>query len=124
MNKKIEIFFLLFLNVYDWVSVNVEVKFSLGNWYIPYLTYVHGKISHININLLEPMTSTFFPLSWIDVHSMHPYTRGGKCKQSHVNNINTQLKLDTSVEKVKTDFKFVGFELSVSLWLSVRAPLT
>ena len=45
---------------------------------------------------------------------MHPYTRRGKCKISHVNIRNTHIK-QRWPEIVKTDFKFVGFDLSLSL---------
>ena len=45
---------------------------------------------------------------------MPPHTRSGKWKISHVNNRNTHIKQHWP-EIVKTDFKFVGFDLSVSL---------
>ena len=45
---------------------------------------------------------------------MPPHTRRGKCKISHVNNRNTHIK-PLWPEIVKTDLKFVGFDLSVSL---------
>ena len=51
------------------------------------------------------------------LHSMPPHTRRGKCKISRVINRNTHIKQHWP-EIVKTEFKFVGFDLSV--WLSIR----